>query len=250
MKNRGRIRKRRAAAIVALVVITAVLVYFVQFTALGYRVTVPLRGFSAVASNVYVHRGFTGDIDQALRTVDDARSRVAAYFGEIRSDPIVIMCDDSATIAKLGGDHDTTTAVLFGAHSYISVSSEFLNVDVIAHELTHAETHARLYKGKLWNGQLVPVWFDEGVALQNDHRERYDEDAWKEATGNGENVVALSDIDTVAEFYAGESEQRRYRYIVSKHELSGWIALHGVDALLELLDEVNRGGEFSRLYFN
>ena len=170
---------------------------------------------------------------------------------------MIIICDDKNTIAKLGGDHDTTTTAVFKVYSYISLSSEYLNIDVIAHELTHAETHFRVFKGRIWSRGLIPVWFDEGVALQNDYRERYNEAVWNDVTDNGNNVVALGDIDTPAEFYVGETEkfyegeteERRYSYIISRHEVNRWIENNGVDSLLSLLDKVNQGWDFSSLYF-
>jgi hypothetical protein len=43
--------------------------------------------------------------------------------------------DNGKKLAHLGGDHDTKTVILNGAHSYISLSSEWLNADVLAHEM-------------------------------------------------------------------------------------------------------------------
>ena len=93
------------------------------------------------------------------------------------------------------------------------------------------------------------MWFDEGVAVQNDYREMYNEAAWNDVTDIGNNVISLSDIDTAEEFYAGEAEERRYRYIVSRHEVNRWIENNGLDALLNLLDKVSRGDDFNNLYF-
>lgn len=51
----------------------------------------------------------------------------------------------------------------------------------MAHELTHAETHYRIIN--FWDcfnivnqAGKVPRWFDEGVATQNDYREKYSEE--------------------------------------------------------------------------
>jgi hypothetical protein len=45
------------------------------------------------------------------------------------------------------------------------------NIDVIAHEYTHAEVHYRV--GWLNHMLNVPVWFNEGVGLLVDFREPY-----------------------------------------------------------------------------
>ena len=257
VEKRNRIKKRYIIIIIAVVIIVTVVFAFAQFSAFGYRMTVPLRSFTEVSPNVYIHNDFTKDKDGAVKLIKEARARVADFFGELESNPTIIICDDKNTIAKLGGDHDTTTTAIFKVYSYISLSSEFLNVDVIAHELTHAETHFRVFSGRIWKQGLIPVWFDEGVALQNDYRERYNEAAWNYVTDNGNNVIALGDIDTAEEFYVGKSEEtydgevleRRYRYIVSRYEVNCWIENNGLDALLNLFDKVNRGDDFNSSYF-
>ena len=249
INKRKKLEKRYILLITVVAIIVMAIIIFVQFTSLGYRITVPLRNFTEASPNVYIHNNYANDKKDVVKIVDEAKERVTKYFGQTKSNPMIIICDDKGTIAKLGGDHDTATVAIFKVYSYIAVSSEFLEVDIVAHEMTHAETHARIFDGKLGFKPLVPLWFDEGVALQNDYRERYNEDAWKEATDNGKNVVALSDIATPANFYAGEVEERRYRYIVSKHEVSDWIKRNGIGDLFNLLDKVNQGIDFDSLYF-
>ena len=244
-----RYKKKYIALIAVFVVIIAAIVFFVQFTSIGFRMTVPLRSFTEAVPNVYIHEGFTRDMTEVLHIVGVAKRRVAEYFKETKSIPIIIICDDAKTIKKLGGDHDIKTLVFFKVYSYIVVSSEYLNVDIVAHEMTHAEVYYRIFKGKICYQSLISTWFDEGLALQNDYREDYNEDAWQEATDNGKNVIDLNEINTAAKFYAEELEERKYRYIVSKHELNGWVERNGVDVLIDLLDKVNQGKKFNDLYF-
>lgn len=231
---------------IALVLLAAVL--FAQFTSLGYRMTVPLRDFDEVLDNVYVDRSYTGDIGAVIETVEAASARHQAFWGDLQSTPSIIISDNDATIKKLGGDHDTTFFVLFGAHSYISVSAQYLTVDIMAHEMTHAELQKRLYAGKALSGQLVPTWFDEGVATQNDYRDAYSEESWAQQTNMGEITIPLHEMDTAAKFYVGTAEDRRFRYLLSRHEVNAWIAAHGMDALISLIDGVNQGADFHTLY--
>jgi len=248
-KKIPRIKKGYYVLIIVTISFVTVLFAFAQFTAIGYRMTAPLRSFTEVSPNVYIHNDFTNNKQNVVNLIEEAKVRVSDFFGELESSPMIIICDDKKTIAKLGGDHDTKTTAIFKVYSFISLSSEFLSVDVIAHELTHAETHFRIYSGRIWSQGLIPVWFDEGVAVQNDYREMYNEAAWNDVTDIGNNVISLSDIDTAEEFYAGEAEERRYRYIVSRHEVNRWIENNGLDALLNLLDKVSRGDDFNNLYF-
>jgi hypothetical protein len=174
-------------------------------------------------------------------------TRVSDFWGNTESSPIIIICDNDKTLKKLGGDHDTTSVVIFKAYSYISISSQYLSVDVVAHEMTHAELHTRIYDGKLPQ-KLVPTWFDEGVASQNDYRTKYNDEAWSAATNNGLDIIDLNEIDTAPEFYSGTASDRVYRYIVSRHEVKEWIGRNGIDGLIELLSKVNSGDNFDQLY--
>ena len=233
-----------------LVLLTAALaVYLFWFTPTGYRMSVPIHGFSKVGERTYVDRGWTGDTQQLLSQIAEAQERVQGFFGEVRSAPVLIVCDDPAKIGRLGGDHDTMTVVLGGVRSYTAVSSEFLNVDVLAHEMTHAETHWRLYAGGRSSEARVPVWFDEGLAVQNDYREPYTEAAWLALTDGGRNVPQLSEYGGAETFFSGTTDDRRSRFCLAGHEVSAFIERNGREGLLSLLDAVAAGQDFDALFF-
>ncbi len=223
-------------------------VYIFQFTGLGYRMSVPYRSsFEKAADNIYVNKNYSGNIKEAIQLTEEALERDRAFFGKLQctDTTIIIFCDDDKLLSKLGGDHDTKTS--YTKKNYISVSDKYLNIDIIAHEFTHAELHTRLNMKAL---KSIPTWFDEGLATQNDYREQYGLDAWIEQTDNGKNTVPLEDMDTGSEFYADPVEDRRFRYLNAKHEVSEWMEIHGQKGLLELLDKLNSGEEFDTAYFN
>ena len=222
-------------------------VYIFQFTGLGYRMSVPYRSsFEKAADNIYVNKNYSGNIKEAIQLTEEALERDRAFFGKLQctDTTIIIFCDDDKLLSKLGGDHDTKTS--YTKKNYISVSDKYLNIDIIAHEFTHAELHTRLNMKAL---KSIPTWFDEGLATQNDYREQYGLDAWIEQTDNGKNTVPLEDMDTGSEFYADPVEDRRFRYLNAKHEVSEWMEIHGQNGLLELLDKLNNGEEFGAAYF-
>lgn len=246
-KHRVRLKKRYFMLIIIALVLASFLIFF-QFTSIGYRMTVPYRNFTEVRNNVYIANDYSYDRDYIISILDDATSRVSDFWGNIESSPIIIICDNEKTLQKLGGDRDTTTVIFFKAYSYISISSKYINVNVVAHEMTHAELHSRIYDGKLPQ-KLFPTWFDEGVATQNDYRTKYNDEAWSTATNNGLDIIDLSEIDTVSEFYSGKDTDRVERYIISRHELKEWIGQNGIDGLKELILKVNAGEDFYKLYF-
>ena len=231
-----------------LLLLLAAAVYFFQFTG-EYRLTVPYRpNFQEIAPRIYMNKGNAMSPEEALAVFEEAKARNTAFFGEMQGldDVTLIICDDPK-IAKKIGEKDTTTYTFPQKKEYTCISNEWYNVDVVAHELTHTELHYHL---KTRKARLsLPTWFDEGVATQNDYREQYSYENWVEQTDNGKNAVAIEDMDTPSEFYAGEAEDRRFRYMCAKHEIAVWLEQHSVQELLALADAVNSGGDFNELYF-
>ena len=241
-------KKRVLLFITILLILAAVVVAVFQFTRFGYLTTVPYRSeFTEIASHVYINRDYAGDKQELLEMIEQAKDRVRTFFGDVRfqDETIFIICDDEKLTRKLGADHDTVIFYFPSETHYICISDEYLELDILAHEITHAELHTRLSAEAQ---KAIPTWFDEGIALQNDYRENYSEAQWSRQTDNGKNAVALEDMDTPAEFYAGEAEDRRFRYLNAKHELDVWMTLHGQQGLLELLDRLNGGADFNTAY--
>lgn len=241
-------KKRVLLFITILLILAAVVVAMFQFTQFGYLKTVPYRSaFTEIVSRVYINRNYTGNQQELLEMIEQAKDRVKAFFGELHfpDETIFIICDDEKMTRKLGEDHGTVI-FYFPCETYnICISDKYLELDILAHEITHAELRTRLSSEAQ---KRIPTWFDEGIALQNDYRERYSEAQWVEQTNNGENAVALEDMDTPSEFYAVGAEDRRFRYLNAKHELDVWMTSHGQQGLLELLEKLNDGADFNTAY--
>ena len=244
-------KKRKSFLIIiilALVALVAAAVYFFQFNQYGYIMTVPYRSaFTEIADHVYINKGNIQNHQEILELIEQAEERDRSFWGDLRylDETIFIICDDEKLIRKIGEDHATVTISFPSEKHYICISDEYLELDILAHEINHAELRVRL---KSRAQAKIPTWFDEGLALQNDYREIYSEEQWISQTDNGKSVVPLEDMDTPAEFYAGEAKDRRFRYLNAKHELNVWLAVHGQQGLLELIDKLNEGEDFNMAY--
>ena len=239
--------KKKICLIISILLILVV-AGVIQFTQFGYLMTVSYRSaFTEIADHVYINQNYSGNRQELLGMIEQSEERVKAFFGDLyyMDDTIFIICDDNGLIRKLGEDHGTVCVDFPSEKRYICISDEYLELDILAHEITHAELRARL---SVKAQKRIPTWFDEGIALQNDYRERYSEELWIAQTDNGKNTVALEEMDTPSEFYAGEAEDRRFRYLNAKHELSGWMAEHGQQGLLKLLEQINDGVDFNTAY--
>ena len=221
-----------------LILLAGATVCFFQFTKNGYILTVPYRSyFEQIAENVYVNKDNAMSKDEILNLIHEAENRDRDFYGELTyaSDTTIILNDNEKIQPKLGGGKDTLTYIFPKRHDYTCLSNEYFNLDIIAHEITHAELHARLTKEAR---SALPIWFDEGLATQNDYRERYSLESWIEKTDNGKNVPALEDID----------EAREFHYIIAKHEVGLWMEAHHREGLVDLIDRLNKGEDFNNVY--
>ncbi len=241
-------KRRKSLTVIILLALAAAVVYFFQFNHYGYIMTVPYRSaFTEIADHVYINKDNARNRQEILELIKQAEERDRSFWGDLRysGETFFIICDDEKLIKKIGEDHATVTISFPSEKHYICISDEYLELDILAHEINHAELRARLSSKAQ---AKIPTWFDEGLALQNDYREIYSEAQWMSQTYNGKNVVALEDMDTPSEFYAGEVEDRRFRYLNAKHELNVWLAVHGREGLLELIEKLNDGEDFDTAY--
>jgi len=226
--------------------------YFCFFSPLGRMMTIQYRGFEEIDQKIYINKEYMYFKENILEIISQAKERDREFWGELENDATIIVCDDNNELKGLGNPSSaiTTTGVLNGkVFSYIVITPRYLTVDVVAHELTHAELQHRLIKGKFIALSIgVPVWFNEGLALQNDYRERYSENTWKTVTQNGQNITDFSALETTKEFYNSDKEVTKYNYIISKHEVEAWLNKNGKDKLTDTIKGVHEGKIFNELY--
>jgi hypothetical protein len=99
----------------------------------------------------------------------EARERVQLRLGLESTRARVVFLDDGRTLWPFSFNDDGSTHFL-GTRACVVIGREGWNVDVVAHEWTHAALFERL---GAWNRAWLPTWFDEGVAMQVDDREPY-----------------------------------------------------------------------------
>ena len=114
------------------------------------------------------------------------------------------------------------------------------SIDIIAHELMHAELHHRV--GSLEYFLKVPTWFDEGVAMQVDFRPRYALREDKTAEAN-----RVRELTTSSKFFVSDDEELTRNYSFAKHEVSKWLSVVGSDTLYSRLTRIKSGETFSEI---
>jgi len=218
------------------ILVSLLLLAYVQSHVLA-SVAIGMSDYVEIQPNLYVDGMFSEEEHrQAVATYAEAKNRVALTYGELTSSPIVIISSNSNRGERYGVKlpvPGTTHALPWG--QYIPLNDEGNNVDVLAHELAHAETAHRAGYMK-WVFSL-PIWFIEGVAMQVDYRERY--------KASGIELPSMSTLTTGSEFQSGDIT---LNYTAAKYELASWLDENNNRGLYIFLAKIRGGEDFETIY--
>ena len=84
-----------------ILLIVAAVVWFFAFNPTGYRMSVSHRAsFEKISDNVYINRNYAGSRDAITQLIDEAKSRVAVFFGSLTCQDytVMIICDDETLL--------------------------------------------------------------------------------------------------------------------------------------------------------
>jgi len=200
-------------------------------------VTIGMSDYVEIQPNLYVDDMFSEEEHrQAAATYTEAKNRVARTYGQLSSSPIVIISSNSNRSERFGVKlpvPGATHTLPWG--QYIPLNDEGNNVDVLAHELAHAETAHRA--GYLTWTFYLPIWFTEGVAMQVDYRERYN--------ASGIEFPSVTTLTTGSEFHSGDIT---LNYTAAKYELAGWLKENHNKGLYTFLAKIRSGEDFTTVY--
>jgi len=183
-------------------------------------------------------------IDSVRSLIELASQRVAAFWGQKTSDPAFIYCDSESDFTKYGSPFSVPalTHIKLGAH--IVISNQGVDLDIIAHEISHAEFYERI---GFYNWTFkIPTWFDEGLAMQNDYRDYYSEDTLKVRSDNYKNMPDVKKLRSGKLFNeTGTHDQVMLNYMAAKHEVKLWYSKEKLDKLIK---DINAGKSFDEAF--
>jgi hypothetical protein len=93
----------------------------------------------------------------------------------------------------------------------------------------------------------VPVWFNEGVAMQLDFRPRY---SLAEKPGHAPDTSAVRELKLAHQFNHGNGEQVAQHYAFAKAEIARWLSHVGHDGLYRSLERIRAGERFDDVVAN
>ena len=158
-----------------------------------------------VAPKVYVDPNMTPAMQIGfMDALERAKGRVAGLYGEYTANPTIVAGQDMQVMKDYGGNsYNRAGRTLSTAVETFIILGPYgiRKVDILAHELAHAEFFKRLgYR----NRNQVPNWFDEGLAVQVDDRVSLEQ--WRWSTDDGRTAPELSQIGIILEKLVLNSE--------------------------------------------
>ncbi|MGP1684837.1 MAG: hypothetical protein ACTS8S_21140 [Giesbergeria sp.] len=167
----------------------------------------------------------------------ESRERIASTFGEPRARPILVYFNDPNGLKYLKSNAFGTTHFI-GPRACVMIGPKGQNIDVVSHELMHAEIHERV--GYLGRFIKIPAWFDEGVAMQVDHRPQYDLSAEEMPARE-----AVRQLTSFSAFFSGDEKTVIANYAKARAVVHDWLAKVGAASLYERLDRMRKGESFA-----
>jgi len=168
--------------------------------------------------------------------------RVEALYGKKTCNPKFIYCEREEDFLKYSMNATVPALAHLKLGSYIVLGKEGIDLDIVAHEISHAELYERL---GFFKRMAVPAWFDEGLAMQVDLRSYYSEENLKIKTQNFQNLPDVKMMNDLRRFQSGSREDIMIHYMAAKYEVGKW---YTQEKLLQLIRDIQEGISFSEAY--
>jgi len=195
-------------------------------------VLIDYSDFREVDGNTYISNELPADAEQKVSALlVGARNRIAAHYGNSNAEPVIIVLGSQEELKNYGLNDSPGMLLFVPWNSYVLLNYQMADVNVVAHELVHAEIVHRV--GYLKRQFNIPTWFDEGAAMQVDYRPEYD----SVTAVNQAEFLRLTSLDTPGKFWGRNTDQNVRNYRVSKSAVSE-IFKHSDESLYSILAKV------------
>jgi hypothetical protein len=194
--------------------------------------------------NVYYSKTTTlAQLENLFQLQKVAENKVKGFWKEnALINYTLIYCNSEKEYDKYGNPKTpATTQRKLGA--YVVLSNDGVGEQIIAHEITHTI----LYNNIGWYKAIykIPTWFEEGLAMQVDDREKYSIDSLQTKINNGFVLPDVSTISTGEQFYTGDDDVITLHYLTAKHIMYGWLQTH---SLKKFINAMKSGVDFKNAY--
>ena len=200
--------------------------------------------FHKAGNNVYFGSDLSETEQRDMQTLlDTAKDRITKTFGEPIAKPTIIVTSSEKTAGEYG-IHDVPAKFFFAPWgNYLIINQNHLDIDVIAHELVHAEIAERLgYTARYWR---FSTWLDEGAALQVDYRSHYMFDC---ASFDKSEIRRVKELDSPSRFWSADKDQNIKNYQAAKAAVCELFKQVPHSSLYGYLERIRQGENFHDVF--
>jgi hypothetical protein len=235
-------RKRIVLASIAAIITLGAVTLAFAFPGTTACALIEFSGLETMPNGTRILASSTNAERQAILEIQtQAQTRIEQMFGAPRAKPLVVFLKNPASIFTFTSNGYGSTHFV-GPRACVIIGGQGTNVDVVAHELLHAELFERVGPWRRINE--IPAWFDEGLAMQVDFRSRYDSSQIVDAT----ELASLRTLRSMDQFNAGNDEEITRHYARSKRAVSQWLEKTGRSNLYANLERIRAGESFQKIF--
>lgn len=234
MKKR---KKKLVFYICSIPILVLFLILLVSYILTPQPVNALMVGLSSMTeyeNHIYMEQSIPEETQKEI--IDDygkSKDKILDFFNEVSASPTIIFVQSPETTKRYAQNRTGQTYYMYWGN-YIVIGPNGFNEDVIAHELMHSELRERVKKK-----DSIPVWFDEGLAMLVDDR-------FSSINTDKVDFEELERLATRSVFYDPESSSENY--LTAKSEVSRWYGISGKQGLINLINGLNAGTPFYKLY--
>ncbi len=230
-----------------LLTLTAFLGCIVLYTAVQIPGVAPMLcpwcfGFERLEPGVFIEQTASQtDRQKTAATLHQSRLEVARYFGPLQSDPSIFICVTEGCYIHAERRGGQTIGISF--LDWVILLSPRADARVaLAHELSHTELHTRLGPRMF----AVPIWFDEGLAVNVSDDPRY-----LAPPGSDTRCVVAppTRMPLNGATWVSATEATNTPYAEAACLVSMWLEQQKRSgAVLQLISQIKAGDPFSKAY--
>ena len=207
-------------------------------------------GMIKVSKNIYVDPDLSdAEISKIKLLYDSARALNIEFYGELKTNPAIIVCSTAKYDKKFGIKSKGRT------HGQrVLIGSTGIKTEIIAHEWSHCELHKKIrcFDWKKFVGsrkKMIPWWFDEGLAVYVSKDPRYYQIHWRYKYIHF--GVDIPEFEEIKSKDLGELVKNNIPvYAIVYEEVERWIKITGYDGIKELISRTTQGENFETVYKN
>lgn len=230
-----------------LLTVTAFLGCIVLYTAVQIPGVAPMLcpwcfGFERLEPGLYIEKTASESARQQTEaTLHQSKLAVGRYFGPLQSDPDIFVCVTQGCYLNAERRGGQTVGISF--LDWVVLLSPRANTKVaLAHELSHTELHTRLGPRMF----AVPIWFDEGLAVNISDDPRYLAPPGSDTRCT---VPRPKRMPLNGATWVSATEASNTPYAEAACLVSIWLQEQGsVNGVLKLVSDIKAGVPFSRAY--